>query len=593
MPDPPENDGNGPLPSPIPPVTMAASRQRILTRPWNRPGAESGLPFPKKILYYGLMLLLTLLASEGMARLAYYAAYGTGYGGGGAEVPDNLTPPPPLAIRDVSDLWYISHPFYGYISNLPDYDLSAMPPRQRREDTVLIGLLGGSVAQEVYPFLQRALNRWFAANNGPRRPVLLDLAAPGLKQPQQTMMVANTLLLGGEFDLIVNLDGFNEVAFFRGARNPRSGVFPFFPRWWRQQVGPPAERLLGAGQIRVLRREQARLAQSAATSPRRWSALFGLANRYRRERIAAEIIQLNHELAAVPSQYTLEKHGPRTGRAGEERLLPAAARVWYRGSLTLARLAKLSGAEYYHFLQPNQYVTDSKPLTPEERASAYNPDGPYGYFTVRGYPLLREFGRDLPRQGVNYFDLTGIFVDRRETLYRDKCCHFNERGYELLAAAMVERLEPALRRLAQDSPVQPRSALAAARRPPEPVSPGATARRSTPPDALLVAAAFRVYLQGDGQWLRYVRDDCAAADVESRFFLHLTPRDKADLPPHRRSHGFDNLDFSFAEAGGKLWQGQCRAQIRLPYYPIAHLRTGQYAPYAAGELWGEEYAFSE
>ena len=74
---------------------MAASRQRILTRPWNRPGAESGLPFPKKVLYYGLMLLLTLLASEGMARLAYYAAYGTGYGGGVAEGPDNLTPPPP------------------------------------------------------------------------------------------------------------------------------------------------------------------------------------------------------------------------------------------------------------------------------------------------------------------------------------------------------------------------------------------------------------------------------------------------------------------------------------------------------------------
>ena len=551
------------------------------------------MPFRKKVLYYGLMLLLTLLASEGMARLAYYAAYGTGYGGGGAAGPDNLTLPPSLVIRDVSDLWYISHPFYGYISNLPDYALSAMPPRQRREDTVLIGLLGGSVAQEVYPFLQRALNRWFAATNGPRRPVLLDLAGPGLKQPQQTIMVANTLLLGGEFDLIVNLDGFNEVAFFRGHRNPRSGVFPFFPRWWRQQVGPPAERLLGAGRIRVLRREQARLTQSAATSPMRWSALFGLANRYRRERIAAEIIQLNHELAAVPSQYTLEKHGPRTGLGKEERLLPAAARVWYRGSLTLARLSELSGAEYYHFLQPNQYVPDSKPLTPEERESAYNPDGPYGYFTARGYPRLREFGRDLPRQGVNYFDLTGIFVDRRETLYRDKCCHFNERGYELLAAAMVERLEPALRRLAPESPAQPGSALAVARRPPEPVSPRATARRPTPPDTLLVDADFQVYMQGDGKHLRYSRADCAAADVAPRFFLHLTPRDWADLPPHRREHGFDNLDFNFAKAGGKLWPGQCQAQIRLPDYPIAHLRTGQYVPNAAGELWVGEYTFPE
>ena len=144
---------------------------------------------------------------------------------------------------------------------------------------------------------------------------------------------------------------------------------------------------------------------------------------------------------------------------------------------------------------------------------------------------------------------------------------------------MVERMEPALLRLGGARPAAPVSALAAARPP-------------TPPDALLVTAAFRVYLQGDGQWLRYVRDACAAAEGEARFFLHLTPRDLADLPPHRRRHGFDNRDFSFAEAGGKLWQGQCRAQIRLPYYPIAHLRTGQYAA-DSGELWAGEYAFSE
>ena len=41
------------------------------------------------------MLLLTLLAIEGMARLAYYAAYGQGYGSGAAADLDNLTPPPP------------------------------------------------------------------------------------------------------------------------------------------------------------------------------------------------------------------------------------------------------------------------------------------------------------------------------------------------------------------------------------------------------------------------------------------------------------------------------------------------------------------
>ena len=57
------------------------------------PGVEIRLPFRKKVLYYGLMLLLTLLAIEGMARLAYYAAYGQGYGGG-LDAAMNVTPPP-------------------------------------------------------------------------------------------------------------------------------------------------------------------------------------------------------------------------------------------------------------------------------------------------------------------------------------------------------------------------------------------------------------------------------------------------------------------------------------------------------------------
>ena len=56
---------------------------------------ENLLSFRRKILYYGLMLALTLLAIEGMARLAYYAAYGSGYGGGRAADPNNLSPPPP------------------------------------------------------------------------------------------------------------------------------------------------------------------------------------------------------------------------------------------------------------------------------------------------------------------------------------------------------------------------------------------------------------------------------------------------------------------------------------------------------------------
>ena len=514
------------------------------------------------------MLLLTLLAIEGMARIAYYATYGSGYGGGGGADLAAFTPPPTVVnlgfAATPATPFLKRHPIYGYIRGLPYHHLpDAMLPRPRREDTVVIALLGGSVAYGVNPYLERALSRWFAVNSQPRRLLFLNWAAGGVSQPQQTMLVANALLRGGAVDLIINLDGVNEIG--KRADPTGKGPFPFFPSLWKSQVGLTAEELLLVGQIGILRREQARRAAVQETSILRRSALFGLTQRWRQERIAAQIIQLNHELSTTKSAYRLEKHGPRRWWAGEEDLRAAAARFWYRSSLLLARLAAGAGADYYHFLQPNQYAPAAKPLSPWERANAYEPDGRTGTSIAKGYPLLTGFSQDLQRQGVNYFDLTGIFADHSETLYLDSCCHLNDRGNELLAVEMVRRLEPALRRLAGERPAGPVSPLAAGRRP----------------------ADFQVSLQEDGKGLRYVREDCAPEDTEPRFFLHLVPRPAADRPSPSPEPGSDNRVFSFAEVGGRRAQGQCRAQIPLPDYPIAALRTGQYIP-DQGDLWSTE-----
>ena len=252
----------------------------------------------------------------------------------------------------------------------------------------------------------------------------------------------------------------------------------------------------------------------------------------------------------------------------------AAARFWYRSSLMLARLSEMAGAEYYHFLQPNQYVPDSKPLSPEEREIAWSLAAPEKPLVEQGYPLLQEFNRDLPRQGINYFDLTGIFADQPETLYKDTCCHLNEPGNELLAAEMARLMEPALRRWGRESPDESLSALAAARR---------SGAAGKPP----AAPGFQVSLSEDGKLLRYAREPCAPGDTEPGSFLTIIPEEVADLPPARREYGFAQRDFSFAAAGGRFARWQCAAQIPLPDYPIKEIRTGQYAP-GQGNLWSVE-----
>ena len=98
-------------------------------------------------------------------------------------------------------------------------------------------------------------------------------------------------------------------------------------------------------------------------------------------------------------------------------------------------------------------------------------------------------------------------------------------------------------------------------------------------------AAFALYLQDNR--LIYLRETCnAAADTAAGFFLHILPADISDLPAERQSAGFANLDFVFDRWGGNF-DGKCLATVPLPEYPIAALRTGQYAP-GQGELWAVE-----
>ena len=99
-------------------------------------------------------------------------------------------------------------------------------------------------------------------------------------------------------------------------------------------------------------------------------------------------------------------------------------------------------------------------------------------------------------------------------------------------------------------------------------------------------AVFDLYLQDER--LYYLKEPCAPADTAARFFLHFVPVNVADLSLERWQYGTDNRDFDFAQRGA-AFDGKCLATIRLPDYPIAGIRTGQFV--IGGErLWETEFA---
>ena len=92
-------------------------------------------------------------------------------------------------------------------------------------------------------------------------------------------------------------------------------------------------------------------------------------------------------------------------------------------------------------------------------------------------------------------------------------------------------------------------------------------------------SVFDVHLLG--KRLIYFKQPCRRDDKDAQFFLHVVPADERDLPSGRREYGFDNLDFRMEEPTKA--EGRCAAVRRLPDYPIAEIRTGQFTD--EGRLW--------
>ena len=91
----------------------------------------------------------------------------------------------------------------------------------------------------------------------------------------------------------------------------------------------------------------------------------------------------------------------------------------------------------------------------------------------------------------------------------------------------------------------------------------------------VLRSTFDIHLEGTT--LTYLKEPCVAEDVAAKFFLHVVPRNEADLSAVSRRYqsSFNNLDFTFSRKGA-IWDGKCLGVVTLPDYEIARISTGQF-----------------
>jgi len=133
--------------------------------------------------------------------------------------------------------------------------------------------------------------------------------------------------------------------------------------------------------------------------------------------------------------------GPKSDhRLSTEETVAIGVQLWEQGSHQLQALAKLYHFSYFHFLQPDQYVTDSKPFSEEELANAYQPKNPRYAYITDAYPLLEAGVVRLHASGEDVVSLTSLFKKEPRTVYRDECCHFNDLGNQLMVDAIGKHI---------------------------------------------------------------------------------------------------------------------------------------------------------
>jgi hypothetical protein len=356
------------------------------------------------------------------------------------------------------------HPYVGFVYD-PAFDPQGMRTQHRglpvspfgfvddkwpvlpeSDDTVVVGIFGGSMAWWVSKEGAEALLGELSQipELRDKRIVLVRVALGGFKQPQQLMALTYLLSLGAHFDIVINLDGFNEVA-LTAESNVKHRVFPFYPRDWATLVGelddPMVTRL--AGEITALTRLRGYWAEafllpglrSTAITTLLWRAVDGALGQLtaaRRLDLAAYEGQLD------PEQRRFASHGPLLRYRDADEVYADIARVWQESSLQMHRIARANRARYYHFLQPNQYVEGAKPMLPDERKVALREGSEYGASVARAYPQLLARGDELTQRGVRFHDLTKIFAGIGKPLYIDDCCHVSGEGNAMIGRRIGE-----------------------------------------------------------------------------------------------------------------------------------------------------------
>ncbi len=316
----------------------------------------------------------------------------------------------------------LPHPYFGklelyaqmYQSRLATEHMFHWIDRLGGPDEVVVLFLGESVAEQMSSYRDAAGRGLFAARMnesfGTNRFTVYNAGMGGGKQPQRYFKFVYLELLGFKPDIVINYDGFNELALPLG-ENADLGNPAIFPRSYsaHMEAASSAIRACSATSNRLLKRNSR-------------IPLFELLAVAYSEYCRARILRPYSPSWWLAQLAPEEKSG----------LAARSLEIWRESSNRLFEFTRARGIDYVHVLQPNQYLPGGKILSEEEKKLFTNRPQ-YGEPVRLHYASCSGAGIKAP----NFRDQRYLFRDRSETLYNDNCCHFNRQGIEYIANDII------------------------------------------------------------------------------------------------------------------------------------------------------------
>lgn len=365
-------------------------------------------------------------------------------------------------VTNKSPLLYDFHPYLGYSGNpkvapwgkdnptFNQYGMLSIArhayPYKKHSNEFVIAVLGGSVAEIFANFGEKPLNRYLKNNsNINRKVVLISLATGGYKQPQQIFHLLYAMLSGFEFDAVINIDGFNEIVSI--PRNVDHNINPLFPSSHEMSIMSKSymRNSLDVFSIKNLYKyyslhyRELFLLTLINKRPFKYSVFLNIVGELWTSYTTTKINQLKHKLYTdAQKSLSREFRGPEFEHSSNKYEL--AAEIWQHCSKVLHDICKANGLLYIHFLQPNQYVPNSKPLSENEKKKAFVLNSELAISVQTGYPYLFNVSSKLINQGIPFYDLTLIFQNTTNDIYSDSCCHFGLKGNEIMAEHVAQKI---------------------------------------------------------------------------------------------------------------------------------------------------------